>query len=650
MTIERLLQTEGMGGKTAGGSVITGPDRVERRVTIAAWGLIAGAGVALATALLPDASLLRLVQTVDPDRTVRPLFDANPTMLRAALLLCASGLGLLGVAVRRWSGPIAAWLGAGSPGRTDRPPGPEPWVWATLVGLVLLGIALRWVHVGLPLEGDESQTYIFFASRSLLDVVSDYTAPNNHVFHTVFVWFSTKLFGPHPIAIRAPAFLAGVAAIPIAFALGRRERGALLGLALAALIAVGPPFVEFSGRARGYTLQLVLLLWILMTVRRAVAGGGGKAWLELSLASALGMWTSPSFVLPLGGVALWALWLRHDPPFVGRLAGALGTGAGLTLVLYGPIIVRSGLRSLASPGAWEPQSLDGILRMGGREAEFLAECWTGGLGPLGWPALALLGAGVLWGLRRGDAWARLIVCCVVWYVAFTLTRGLKPRARMMNWALPLLFLGAAGWAAWMQADSVRVRRWGALAILSLAAAWGSAQVLAHADHRTRFVRGHDEENFCTGGYFADSESVARAFAEVYEDGDLLVTPPFAGILNPIRVELMREGLSPTVAYSFSRAWGPARIGGYPTWYVVAQRRHWDGSVTGPAFDALAGGDPLDRVAEMLQTEPTALRGVAGAAEVWREFENAVVLRVEVRPEVAAATERLADRDIIPYGW
>ena len=77
-----------------------------------------------------------------------------------------------------------------------------------VVGLGLIissGIILRWALIESPIRFDETHTFLRWARRSWLDVISDYRQPNNHIFHTMWVHLSYKLFGSGPAAIRAPA-------------------------------------------------------------------------------------------------------------------------------------------------------------------------------------------------------------------------------------------------------------------------------------------------------------------------------------------------------------------------------------------------------------------------------------------------------------
>ena len=98
---------------------------------------------------------------------------------------------------------------------------------------VLLGViafAIRLAHVRQTMRHDEAYTFLHYATAPLASALSDYTYPNNHLFHTLLVWISTRLFGPSEVAIRLPAFFFGMLLVPAVYRLALRfaDRGASL--------------------------------------------------------------------------------------------------------------------------------------------------------------------------------------------------------------------------------------------------------------------------------------------------------------------------------------------------------------------------------------------------------------------------------------
>jgi hypothetical protein len=86
--------------------------------------------------------------------------------------------------------------------------------------ITLLAGVIRGLALSQPMLHDEAYTFIAFASRPFAVAISDYSLPNNHVFHTILVYLAYHLLGNQPWIIRLPAFVAGVAIIPLSYGAG----------------------------------------------------------------------------------------------------------------------------------------------------------------------------------------------------------------------------------------------------------------------------------------------------------------------------------------------------------------------------------------------------------------------------------------------
>jgi hypothetical protein len=78
-----------------------------------------------------------------------------------------------------------------------------------LGGITLIGLVLRVLVINRPIAYDEAYTFINFASRPFKHILADYSAPNNHILHTILVGIVYRLFGEEPWVPRLPAFIAG---------------------------------------------------------------------------------------------------------------------------------------------------------------------------------------------------------------------------------------------------------------------------------------------------------------------------------------------------------------------------------------------------------------------------------------------------------
>lgn len=222
--------------------------------------------------------------------------------------------------------------------------------WA-LVALVVLGAAFRLAYIARPIYTDEAFTYLYFIRNGLGDVLTNYLEPNNHVFQTIFAWMSVTLFGNTPWALRIPALIAGVWLIPATYQAGARLYGRpSAGLISAALVTVCVPLAEYAVSARGYSFVSLFFVWHVILAHDIIhEGGTWRRWLAYGLIAALGLYSVPIMLYPLGAVSLWLLvrlLMARDWQAVGRMMAALTFGAVLTVALYLPIIIHNGLQLL----------------------------------------------------------------------------------------------------------------------------------------------------------------------------------------------------------------------------------------------------------------------------------------------------------------
>lgn len=229
------------------------------------------------------------------------------------------------------------------------------YVYVILGVITLIGLFLRLLVLNKPVEYDEAYTFIHFASRPLKYILADYSAPNNHIFHTLLVGLSYRLFGGEAWALRLPAFIAGILIVPAMFITARRFFSHHQALAAAALIAVAHWFIMYSVNARGYTLLILFALLQANFAGILVQRESRLALIAFILTGALGFYTIPIFLYPMAGISLWvaATYLISRERWqdrLRRLGGFLGAcllSGVLTLILYSPVIVfGTGLSSL----------------------------------------------------------------------------------------------------------------------------------------------------------------------------------------------------------------------------------------------------------------------------------------------------------------
>jgi hypothetical protein len=317
-----------------------------------------------------------------------------------------------------------------------------------LLLVTLLGLGLRAFFMNQPMRMDESYTFLYYLNRGADPF--HYTIPNNHVLHTLLAWLSVVIGGMSPVAIRFPAFLAGVLCIPLMFWVGKAFNKQA-GLLAAAGMAVLPYMVLYSTAARGYSLLVLLTLCLLLV---------GKYYLErpafagcslLALVSALGLLTMPSMLFALAGFSLWlslSLFLQGRSPVAVVRDFLLPYGlptALFTVIFYTPTVISSNgagaifSNQFVDPRSWEDFSKHLLPHLRQTLSDFSRDVPQ----LLEYGGLLLALAGLFAILRRRD-WpaALLLPTIVLGGLAVFLARHAIPFARTWIYLIPFALLFA----------------------------------------------------------------------------------------------------------------------------------------------------------------------------------------------------------------
>ena len=280
-------------------------------------------------------------------------------------------------------------------------------------------------------------------------------------------WLWTRLFGDAEFGLRSLSALAGIATIPVAWAIARRLGGYRAAALAGLLVAVSPLLVWFSQEARSYALATLLATVSVQCAVGWLQDGRGRWLAGWALAAALGLATHyfVVFIVAPEVVLLWRHRPRAQPHLAAATAAVLVVGAALV-----PVAVAqrgTGHADYIAQGA-----------LGTRVLQVPKQLLLGYASPLQVLTVALAAVavlvGALWPLitdadARARAWVPLVVgaSCVVVPIALALvgidfldTRNLLP-------ALPALYVAAAmGFASsrkWPLGGMLAV----ALAVISL---------------------------------------------------------------------------------------------------------------------------------------------------------------------------------------
>jgi uncharacterized membrane protein len=224
------------------------------------------------------------------------------------------------------------------------------WLLAAVIGA---GVLMRLDVLNQPMRYDEAYTTLHYVAQGIPTIISDYSAPNNHVLYNLLVSLSASLFGFTPAAVRLPAFLAGIACIPATYWLGSRRYNRSTGLVAASLVACSSALVEYSTNGRGYTLQcLLVLLLIGASLHLQSTGTRFLAWRWYMMISVVGLYLLPTTAFPIAALSIWLVVSARRLPQRSRfwsvwVVAHLIIGVA-TLVLYLPILLNSGAAAVVA--------------------------------------------------------------------------------------------------------------------------------------------------------------------------------------------------------------------------------------------------------------------------------------------------------------
>lgn len=407
-----------------------------------------------------------------------------------------------------------------------------------LVLIVLAAAVARAASLGQPMRYDESVTFLYFIGRPWGTAISSYQFPNNHLLYTVAAKLTSLLGGGAAWALRLPAFVAGVAIVPLTYAVGRALFTRASGLIGAALAAGSTPLILYSANARGYAFVVAAYLGLLLIAARIRdAGATRRRWIAFALVGGAGLATIPVMLYPLGAVALWlalALVVERGTaagPTLAGLAAALA-GAGLVaLVAYAPILGANGLAALTANKFVAASSWPHFYR------ELLPGI-AGALASWGQPfplpvavLLALAAAaGAAGSMRITREGVSVLLAAYVWSAALLIATHRAPFPRTWLWLVPVaaLLVGVAGDRVlrlpWLSRAASHVPAISAAAALA-AVAWG---IETHAVARSLDT-----------GVFQGAHDVAQALATRAQRGDRVLAwiPSNA----PLQYYMLRAG-------------------------------------------------------------------------------------------------------------
>lgn len=392
-----------------------------------------------------------------------------------------------------------------------------------LAAAVVAGTGIRVFFLNSPMKWDESDTFLQYIQCPFV-FVFEYTAPNNHVLNSILERISTLILGKYPVAIRLPAFLAGVMSIPLSFwvcrALSPRGSGCFAAVAVAAC----PYLIMYSANGRGYSLVVFLTLLLVLIgfkyVNNPTRGGLGL----IAIVSALGLYTMPSMLFMVAGTSAWIAWLLLSRGNTARSVlfefaipcGGLTTA--LTALLYTPVVlVSGGFEYILHNRFVRPQPWGSFFRQLGPHVWETAGALASGVPRLALVAIAILIVTGFYASARDRNWPMfmLLPLVVTSSVVVLIAQHRIPFERTWIYLLPLFIVVAdAGFARLLEMGRPRIQS-AAIGVLFLL-----ATILG-----LRLVRSYPAVQYCTdaGEEFPEARIAAQFLKPMLVEGDAVRT-------------------------------------------------------------------------------------------------------------------------------
>ncbi len=222
--------------------------------------------------------------------------------------------------------------------------------WWPLAAITLLAAALRLPTLGLQsFWYDEAFTPVHVLHPSLTSTLHSMVhTENSPPLWYIVEWLDYRLLGSGEVALRLPSALAGIATVPVAWAIGRELTGRRAATLCALLVAVNPLFVWYSQEARVYGLFVLTSALAMLCFLRAQNSPTGGRMMMFALTGALAMLTHYFALFLLIPMVLLLLYRRES-----RRA-ALGAVAILVLVGLAliPLVLAQGGHGTQWIGEW----------------------------------------------------------------------------------------------------------------------------------------------------------------------------------------------------------------------------------------------------------------------------------------------------------
>jgi uncharacterized membrane protein len=222
--------------------------------------------------------------------------------------------------------------------------------WWPLAALTLLAAALRLSTLDLQsFWYDEAFTPVHVLHPSLWATLrSVLHSENTPPLWYVLAWADSRVLGTGEVALRLPSALAGIATVPVVWAIARELGGRRAAGVCAALVAVNPLFVWYSQEARAYSLFVLMAALAMLCFLRAEREPTPRHMAIFALTGSLALLSHYFALFLLIPMVLWLARERRTRRAALPSIGALAI-VGLALL---PLISAQGGHGTQWIGRW----------------------------------------------------------------------------------------------------------------------------------------------------------------------------------------------------------------------------------------------------------------------------------------------------------
>jgi hypothetical protein len=222
--------------------------------------------------------------------------------------------------------------------------------WWPLAALILLAAALRLTT--LSEQGfwyDEAFTPVHVIHAGLGATLKSFVhSENTPPLWYLLAWADARVLGDGALALRLPSAIAGIATVPVVWAIGNELSGRRAALIGAALVAVNPLLVWYSQEARAYGLFVLFAALAILCFARLLHEPSGTRATLFALSGALALLTHYFAAFLLVPMVLWLLRERAARRAALPAIGVLAL-VGLALL---PLISAQGGHGTQWIGRW----------------------------------------------------------------------------------------------------------------------------------------------------------------------------------------------------------------------------------------------------------------------------------------------------------